>query len=175
METNLLHLTGKIEFEPEDKTKKHLNQASWKKIAMVMIDGEICEYYSWFIKRRYNLILNKPLRGAHISFINDSMKDLTQNGKKPLEEALNAWEETKIKWHGQKIPLVVDLNPKTNGRTWWFDVPDDKMGLLQSIRTELGLGKPFFGIHMSIGYANEKNIEHSEYLHNMMIKGFILN
>jgi len=45
--------------------------------------------------------------------------------------------------------------------------------LLQSIRTELGLGKPFFGLHMSIGYANEKNIEHSEYLHDLIKKGYI--
>ena len=96
-----LKLEGNIRFDVEDKTKKHLNQASWKKIAMVMVDGEICEYYSWFIKRRYNLSLNKPLRGAHISFINDSMKDLTQNGEKSLELALNAWEETKKKWHGK--------------------------------------------------------------------------
>jgi hypothetical protein len=66
------------------------------------------------------------------------------------------------------------LNPKTDGRTWWFNVPDEERELLQSIRTELGLGKPFFGMHMSLGYANEKNIEHSEYLFNMMTKGFIL-
>jgi hypothetical protein len=40
--------------------------------------------------KRYNLILNKPLRGAHISFINDSMRDLTHNGKTE-EEALSLW------------------------------------------------------------------------------------
>ena len=74
-------LTGKIEFEPEDKTKKHQGQSSWKKIAMVLLDGDICEYYAWFIMRRYNLVLNKPIRGAHISFINDSMRDLTNNGE----------------------------------------------------------------------------------------------
>lgn len=173
MESKLLHLTGKIEFEPEDKTKKHINQASWKKIAMVMVDGEICEYYNWFIKRRYNLTLNKPLRGAHISFINDSMRDLTENGKKSEEEALNAWDVTKQKWHGKKIPIVIDLDPRTDGRTWWFNIPHEERELLQSIRSELGLSKPFFGMHMSIGYANEKNIEHSEYLHELIKKGYI--
>jgi hypothetical protein len=168
-------LTGKIEFEPEDKTKKHINQASWKKMAMVLIDGEICEYYAWFIKKRYNLPLNKPLRGAHISFINDSMKDLTNNGEKSEEEALNAWEATKNKWHGKKIEIVLDLNPRSDGRSWWLDIPNEERDGLQAIRSEIGLGRPFFGMHMSLGYANEKNIEHSEYLHNMMIKGFILN
>ena len=168
-----LKLEGNIRFDVEDKTKKHLNQASWKKIAMVMVDGEICEYYSWFIKRRYNLSLNKPLRGAHISFINDSMKDLTQNGEKSLELALNAWEETKKKWHGKTVPLVVDLDPRTDGRTWWFNIPNEERELLQSIRTELGLGRPFFGMHMSLGYANEKNIEHSEYLNSLLKNGYI--
>jgi hypothetical protein len=101
------------------------------------------------------------------------MKDLTQNGEKSLEEAVNAWEETKKKWHGKNIPLVIDLDPRTDGRTWWFNIPHEERELLQSIRSELGLGKPFFGMHMSIGYANEKNIEHSEYLHELIKKGFI--
>lgn len=171
---NRITLTGKIEFEPEDKTKKHMNQASWKKMAMVLIDGEICEYYAWFIQKRYNLMLNKPLRGAHVSFINDSMRDLTQNGKISEAEALNTWEEVKKKWNGKKIDIVLDLNPKTDDRTWWLNIPHDERDGLQGIRSELGLGKPFFGMHMSIGYANEKNIEHSVYIHESIKKGFIL-
>ena len=60
---NKIRLTGKIGFDPQDYTKKHQSQASWKKIAMVFFDGDIPEYYGWFIERRYNLVLNKPLRG----------------------------------------------------------------------------------------------------------------
>jgi hypothetical protein len=44
-------------------------------------------------KKRYNLILNKPLK-VYI-FINDSMRDLTHNGKKTEEEALSLWESVK--------------------------------------------------------------------------------
>jgi hypothetical protein len=171
---NRITLTGKINFEPEDKTKKHLNQASWKKIAMVLIDGDITDYYAWFIQKRYNLMLNKPLRGAHVSFINDSMRDLTQNGKISETEAINTWEEVKKKWNGKKINIVLDLNPKTDDRTWWLNVPHDERNGLQAIRSELGLGIPFFGMHMSIGYANEKNLEHSVYIHESIKKGFIL-
>ena len=170
---NRITLTGKINFEPEDKTKKHLNQASWKKIAMVLIDGEICEYYAWFIKKRYNLPLNKPLRGAHVSFINDSMRDLTQNGKISEAEALNNWEVVKKKWNGKKIDIVIDLDPKTDNRTWWLNIPHDEREGLQAIRNELGLGRPYFGMHMSVGYANEKNIDHSVYIHELIKKGFI--
>ena len=62
-------MTGTIKFDPKDKTKKHAKQASWKKLAMVIFDGDVTEYYGWLIKRRYNLQLNKPLRGGHITFI----------------------------------------------------------------------------------------------------------
>ena len=119
---NRVKLTGTISFHIEDKTKKHLNQAAWKKIAMVLIDGEICEYYAWFIKRRYNLPLNKPLRGAHVSFINDSMRDLTQNGSISEADAISKWEEVKNKWNGKKIDIVLDLEPKTDDRTWWLNL-----------------------------------------------------
>jgi len=171
---NRITLTGIIRFDVEDKTKKHLNQASWKKIAMVLIDGDVCEYYAWFIKKRYNLVLNKPLRGNHISFINDSMKDLTQNGEKSVEEALNAWETIKNKWHGNKVEIILDLNPRTNGKHWWLNVPHEERELLQSIRSELGLGKPYFGMHMSLGYSRPGLMEeHSEYLHESIKKGYI--
>ena len=69
--------------------------------------------------------------------------------------------------------LVLNLDPITDGRAWWFNVPHNERELLQSIRTELGLDKPFFGMHMSIGYANEKNIDHSTYIHDLIKKDFI--
>jgi len=166
-------LTGKIGFEPEDKTKKHKNQALWKKMAMVFLDGDICEYYAWFIMRRYNLVLNKPLRGAHISFINDSMRDLTSNGEISEEEALNAWIKVKNRWDGKKIDIVLDLNPKSDYDHWWLNIPHDERELLQSIRTELGLGKPYWGMHMTIGIVHPKHIEYSKYIVNGIVNGFI--
>ena len=165
-----LTLIGKIGFEPENKTKKHNAQSSWKKMAMVYIDGDVTDYYAWFINKRYNLTLNKPLRGAHISFINDSIKDLSVNGTKTIEQIESDWNLTKSKWDGKTIPIVIDLNPRTDDRTWWFNIPHDERGLLQGIREELGLGKPFWSLHMSIGYANEKQIHHSIYIHKMLIE-----
>lgn len=167
-------LTGRIGFEPENKTNKHLLQSSWKKIAMVFIEGDVCEYYAWFLQKRYNITLNKPIRGAHISFINDSIRDLTQNNDKSEEEILQLWEDVKTKWDGKEIDIVLDLNPKTDGRIWWLNIPNEEREGLQAIRNELGLGRPYFGMHMSIGYANEKNIEQSIYIHELIKKGFIL-
>ena len=167
-------LTGRIGFEPEDKTNKHLLQSSWKKIAMVFIEGDICEYYAWFLQKRYNITLNKPIRGAHVSFINDSIRDLTKNNDNLEEEILQLWEDVKTKWDGKEIDIVLDLNPRTNGRIWWLNIPEEEREGLQAIRDELGLDRPFFGMHMSIGYANERNIEQSVYIHELIKKGFIV-
>jgi hypothetical protein len=167
-------LTGKVGFEPEDRTKKHKNQASWKKVAMIFFDGDICEYYSWFLYKKYNIVLNKPLRGAHVSFINDSMRDLTQNGEKTEVQALLTWESVKKKWHGKKIDVVLDLNVRTNAEHWWLNIPHEEREVIQGIRNELGLPKPYFGLHMSIGTARHGiHQEHSKYIHELIKLGYI--
>jgi hypothetical protein len=157
---------GKLVFDVKDLTNKHKLQSTWKKTAMLVIDGDIAEYYAWFIKNRYNLTLNRPIRGAHISFINDNLGDLGPNGSL-------LWEDVKSKWDGKEIEISLDLSPKTDDRIWWLNVPHYDRLELQGIRNELGLGRPYWGMHMSIGYANERNIEHSIYLHELIKKGFI--
>lgn len=163
---------GKIGFEPENVTRKHNSQASWKRIAMVFIDGDVSEYYSWYLNKRFNLQLNRPLRGAHISFINDSSRDMMQNGR-TLEEVNACWNEVKKKWDGIEIPIMLDLSPRTDGKFWWLNVHHEYRDKLHDIRSELGLGKPFYGLHMSLGYANEKNLEHSKYIHYLLKTNFI--
>ncbi len=142
-------------------------------MAMILFDGDITQYYAWFLERRYNLVLNRPLRGAHISFINDSIRDLTLNGTRSLEESEEVWNRVKKKYHGKKIEVVLDLDPRTDDRTWWLNVPHDERDSIQAIRDELGLKKPYFGLHMSIGYANEQHMGHSIYLHESLKKGYI--
>lgn len=159
---NVIKLKGKIKFNPTDKTTKHKLQSSWKVVAMVVIDGEICEYYAWFIKKRYGLQLNKPLRGAHITFINDKMSDVAGTTN---EERTQNWEALKAKWDGKVVEVTLNPDVRTDGKHWWFNVPHEERIELQSIRDEINLGKPFYGMHMTIGYANEYNIEHSKYIH----------
>lgn len=171
--SHTISYVGKILFEPENKTKKHLNQAAWKKVAMVMFDGDIAEYYSWFIKRRFNLELNKPLRGAHITFINDSIDDINNRmGTRDEKEAL--WECLKKKWDGKEVEVVLNLRPFSDISHWWLIVDHKHRDELHSIRSEIGLGRPYFGLHMTIGYANEKNIHHSRYINSLNDSGLIL-
>lgn len=171
-------IKGKILFDPKDHTTKHKKQSSWKKMAMVMIDGEWCEYYSWFIWKRYNLRLTSPLRDAHISFINDGDWDIKGD-----------WEKVKKKWDGKKITITLSVDPRTDGQHWWLNIPEKHRGELHAIRAELGMGRPHFGLHMTIGYANDDydfdeyytkdikakrtNEEHSKYIHKLIKKGLI--
>ena len=165
---NLIKYTGKIHIDPEDFTNKHKVQKSWKKVSMIMFEGEMCEYYSWFISRRYNLTLNKPLRGAHISFINDSIKDLRQDDTKSLEDVELMWKQFKNKYDDVDIEIELDVDARSNGEHWWLKPSEDSKIKLQNLRTELGLGNPYWNFHLSIGHANEKNIAHSEYIVRMI-------
>lgn len=178
MNKNTITVKGKIVFDPDHKTKKHEKQGSWKKVAMIFLYGDLCEYYAWFINNRYNLPLAPPLRKAHISFINDRGSDT--NGK---------WEEIKKKWDGKKIDVTLDLDPRSNGSHWWLIVPEEEREDIHAIRKELGLGRPNFGLHMSIGYARDSyepvekgvsakkakrmNEEHSRYIHDLLKRGKI--
>lgn len=158
MEINniLIEGIGKINFNVDDITKKHVSQSDWKRIALIETYDDLAEYYSWFLKTRFNLFLNKPLRGSHISFINDRDKDVPN------------FEQIKKLFHNKEIKFYYDINPKSNGQHWWLRIfsPDS-----QSIRTLCGGNPdPYFPLHLSLGYANEKNIEHSNYIMRQCIK-----
>jgi len=154
---NTFKISGVILFDPKEMTSKQSRQGEWKKTAMVMLEPDlgrnekgIAEYYAWFIKKHFNLPLQKPLRDAHVTFINDRASDM--NGE---------WKDVKKKWNGKKIEITVHVDPfvgiknrKGNFCDWWLTIPYEHRGELQSIREELGLNsRPFFGIHMTIGTA----------------------
>ena len=155
-----IKIRGKIKFDPIDKTKKQTKQGSWKKVAMVIFDGDLPEYYAWFLKKRYNLTLNKPLRNSHITFINDRESDM--NGK---------WKEIKEKYQAKEIEIVLSIDSITNSRSpghWWLNIPEEDRAELHDLRSELGLGIPYWGLHMSLGYANYKNLSHSKYIYKLI-------
>lgn len=157
---NEFKTSGIIEFEPEHKTKKHERQSSWKRIVLIRLNCDMHLYYRWFLERRFNLKLNKPLRGAHITFISD----------KGIDEKL--YNECKRKYNRKRIAFSYDVSPKTNGEHWWLKV---KCQQAEAIREEMGLNRiPYFSFHLTLGYANEKNIEHSNYIWRLYKKGFLI-
>ncbi len=161
---------GIIQFDLENLTNKHIKQADWKKTCMLLLEGEIFQYYQWFILKRYNLQLNKPLRESHISFINDRFTDVKGE---TLENKELLWNSIKSKYNGKEMNITLNVDVRTNAEHWWLNVVESSRNDLQLIRNELGLSLPYFGLHMTVGHANEKNIHHSEYIHRLLDKGLI--
>lgn len=94
----VIKIKGEIEFSPEDITKKHKSQSDWKRVALIKTDCDLDRYYAWFLKKRFNLELNKNLRGTHITFISDRLdKDIFEEGKKLF--------------HGKLIDFYIDPEP----------------------------------------------------------------
>lgn len=190
----MIKTKGKILFDPVNVTKKHNKQGSWKRMAMVMLDGDLSKYYAWFLKKRYNevlypsikntfsindkmivtentiideFILNKPLRGSHISFINDSLNDMKKGLNINSDKEVNdIWNKVRNKWNNVKIDITLSLDVRSDKNHWWLNIPEEERILLHNIRKELGLGRPFWGLHMSLGYVNEKNMDKSDFLLN---------
>lgn len=166
----LIKLKGKIKFEVPNLTKKHHNQSEWKRVAMIEIKGEHCEYYAWFIQKRFNIKLNKPIRGAHITFINDRFSEIIGE---TLEEKEKIWDLVKDKYHNVNIEVYLSVDPRTNGQFWWLNVPQEHRSEIHSIRKELGLDRPFFGLHLTIGRADHLELEQSNYIHSLIQKNLI--
>lgn len=153
----MFEIKGKIEFDPINVTKKHVNQSSWKKTAMVKFDCDTWSYYAWFIEKRFNLKLNKPLRGTHITIINDIVDD-------------EIYKQARGFFHGKELtfkydPTYIRANDKGH---WWLKVYCDDV---RNIRTAMGLTPdPYFGLHLTIGLATHLQLEHSIYIKNICQK-----
>lgn len=155
---------GRIIFDPKNMTRKHRKQSCWKKVAIVDISGEWCNYYGWFLAKR-GLTLNTPLRGAHVTFINDASIYINGDSQK---EKYELWSKVKKVFHKKKVTFSVGLSPKTDGKHWWLRVTPDSCGELQAIRNILGMGQPNWEFHLTIGYANERNTIQSQYLKTLI-------
>jgi hypothetical protein len=145
----VIEVQGTLNFYPEEKTRKHIEQGTWKRHALIETNCDTELYYAWFLQKRFNLFLNKTLRGTHVSFIADRYES-------------TKWEEVAKKYHGKNITFYYELEPRTQGEHWWLRVysPD-----AEDIREELCLSRePFHPLHLTLGYANIKNIEHSIYI-----------
>lgn len=147
----MLELKTKIIFDPVDLTRKHKSQSSWKRVVTCQTDCDIHEYYAWFLNKRFNLKLNKPIRKAHITIVNDRIQDV------------ELYDMAKKLFHKKELIFKFDPSEiRTNGEHWWLKIYCDDVA---NIRTVMGLSpKPYFNLHLTLGYANEKNIDHSKYI-----------
>ena len=145
----LFKAKGILDFNLENITKKHNNQSAWKRTAMIKTNCDIESYYSWFIERRFNLKLNKTLRGSHISIINDRIDS-------------NIFEEASKIFHGREITFYYDIEPRGDKSHWWLRVYCPEA---EDIREAMGLTRePYYALHLTIGYVDDKRKDHSDYI-----------
>ena len=156
-----------LEFVPINVSKKHHQQSSWKKVAMARFpeNDETYRYYKWLLEQRFGLRipdvnpfewkgrLNDPLRGTHVTVINDIVDD-------------EIYLQAKEIFHGKEItiqydPTLIRCNRKGEKMWWHIKVYSDD---INNIRTAMGLGAPFHSPHITIGLVNPKFIEHTEYI-----------
>ena len=152
----MFEIKGKIVFDPINVTKKHNAQSTWKKVAIVKFVCDIYAYYSWFLQKRFNLFLNKPLRGTHLTFINDIVDDDVYLKARELFDG----KEITVKYD----PAFIRSNKKGH---WWLRVESLDA---QNIRTVMGLGDPYFGYHITVGLATHLQLEHSKYITDQCIR-----
>jgi hypothetical protein len=155
----MFEIIGKIEFDPINVTRKHDTQSTWKKVAIVKFDinDDTYAYYSCFLKKRFNLNLNKPLRGTHLTIINDIVDDEFYKMGREL-------------FHGKDIKIQYDpsiIRSNKKGHWWLKSYCNDA----HNIRSVMGLDpNPYFGLHITIGLATHLQLEHSRYITDQCIK-----
>lgn len=144
----MFEVKGKISFDPINVTKKHSKQSEWKKVAIIELKDDYYSLYSWFLEKEYGVKLNKPLRGSHLTVINDIVDNKTYLKAKELFE-------------GKEVTFYVDTtNVRANEKGhWWLKVYSDDA---QNIRNVMGLGESYFGFHLTIGLATHDELEKSE-------------
>ena len=134
----MIEIKGILHFDPVNISRKHNKQASWKKIAIIKLQDDT------------DLELNRSIRGSHVTLISDIVDDVI-------------WEEARKVFDGSEISVFYDPEEvRTNGTHWWLKIYSKDS---ENIRVSMGLDPtPYFNFHLTIGYANNRNIEHSEYI-----------
>lgn len=101
----------------------------------------IIDYYDWFIRREYKVILQKPLHGAHITLTTPKLKHQVD------------WSKSE-KYHGRKVEFEYDSYLIRGGRTKGFPMFYLKIYSeeLDKIKKDLNIreGESYKGLHLTV-------------------------
>ena len=157
-------IQGKVVFDPEILTHKHNLQSEWKKNVIVIVnEPDFCNYFGWFIKKRYNLKIVEPLRGVHLTIVNDRLSD----GVCASELKYN---RSKQLFNNKTIDIQYNTDVRTDGKYWWFKAKSNEAIL---IRQHIGLNPiSYFDFHITVGRVEGREFEkeHGRYIHNLIKK-----
>ena len=155
-------IKAKVIFDPKDLTRKHGKQSEWKKHVIAFIDEpDFCEYFSWFLKKRYSLTLVAPIRGVHMTLVNDRLTD-------GIDATPTKYKSSKELYNGMVIDIDYNLDVRTDGKYWWFMARSNDALF---IRKQIGLKPtPYFGFHITVARVEGREFEkeHGIYIHNLI-------
>jgi len=155
---NLLKHPGKIIFDPQP-IKDSTNSMFKPFWIIVTIDDDLREYYSWFLKRRYRITVQRPAWGAHISVVRGEIT--TQEN----------WEYWKNIYNNKNIEFEHELIPKTNGGHWWLKINCEE---LFELRTNMEYKKdPHWSFHLTLGMSVPQHQERTLYIMRLYEKGLL--
>lgn len=165
---NSIKVKGIITANPENLTKKHEDQSSWKRVAFIDFGiTDICKYYAWFLKKKYNLDLQRGIRNPHVTIVNDKVENFSGLD---LNEKESNWNNFCEKYNGMEMTINLDVFTKGNARHYWLNVSEDSRREIMVMRNELGLDRPFSGLHMTIGRVKDLDLKYSDYILSLLIK-----
>lgn len=128
---------GKFIFSPARPGLKKSHR-SFDSAVILKVDNGITEYYSWWLNKKYGLVLAKPAWGTHITVVSD--KDRVKD--------LDAFAALKQSFNGKILAVPHHVEIKKQWQFWVLDVkPTAEM---IQIRQSLGL-KENFPFHITIG------------------------
>lgn len=160
------YIEGTLLANPENITNKHISQSTWKRVCYIDFGAsDICRYYAWFMKDKYNLDLMKPLRNPHVTLVNDRLENIKGDNIECKEEL---WNEFCDKFNGIKCNIELDVRIRGNSQHYWLNVTEDSRNDLMRYRRFLGLNEPFSGMHMTIGRVKETDLRYSEYVLSLL-------
>lgn len=144
-----MEINGTIIFDPTALNNSEKLFKRWWMIIKLDDGNELAEYYSWWIKKMYGIIMQKPAFGPHISCIRGE----------PTSEII--WKEYKEKYNKTNVKFEY-TTISTNGKHWWLKVECD---LIKNIRQQMGYTRDgMFGLHLTIGSPIPKYLEQSSYI-----------
>lgn len=130
----LIKSTGRVIYDPPRPGMRKVRPGSF---LIAEVDNSIAEYYRWWVKKRFGLILQNTAWKPHITVL-DGRQRLSQ-------EQMKLWK----KYQGQIITFEYSVDIEQQWKFWCLPV---KSIALDNIREEFGLEsrKPF-PFHITIG------------------------
>lgn len=145
---------GILNFDPIPITGKaeKMFKPFW---AIINTNDDLDDYYRWLLLRRFNIILQAPAWGPHIT---------VADGQPPLIKG--TWEKIKQEYDQKVIPFTYQNTPLSNGRHWWLRV---QCPIITEIREKLNVQRTNlkWGLHLTLGMPIPRHEEHSMYIHRI--------